>query len=119
MAIHLRKMFKWWGPERIGASGSFTTAGAGAVSTANLWGIASIARTDVGVFLVTLNESAKEYLPFISCQGAAALAVNRPIISAQSVTAKTVTITVTDGAGAAAETTGLTIHVAVQLRQSN
>lgn len=119
MANFLRKFFSWYGPARLAASASFTTAAAAAPSTLNLSGVASITRTGVGVFLVTLQDSAKEYLPIVTSQGTAAQAVNRPIVTAVSLPNRTVQITVTDGAGAAADTTGITFNVIVILRQGN
>lgn len=119
MANFLSKLVKWYGPDRVGASGSFTTAGAGTITTSDLFGIVSIARTGVGVFLVTLMDTAKEYNVQVTRQCAAALAVNQAVVSAMSLTSRTVTITVTDAAGAAADTTALTLHLQVLMRRGN
>lgn len=118
MADQLRKYRKGYGPERVIASGTFTTAGTGQPTTANLYGIASITRTGVGVFLVTLLDSAKEYLVGLTTQCTPALSVNAPVVSALSLANKTVTVSICT-AGAVAETTGITVHVEVSSRQTN
>lgn len=118
MANFLKKLFKAYGPERLQASGRFTTAGTGACTTADLNGIVSIARTGVGVFLVTLMDAAKEYHVELSREGTAALSANQVITSAKSLTSRTVEVTVA-AAGSAADTTGLTVAVTVQLRLGN
>lgn len=119
MGIWLSNLLEWLGPRRHIASGSFTTNNTSAVTTSNLYGIASIARTGVGVFLVTLQSGAKEFMPILSLEGAAAKATNQAIVSAKSLTGPTITITVTDNAGTAADTTALTINVMVVARPGN
>lgn len=118
MANFLKKVLKAYGPDRVRASGQFTTAGTGQPNAFNLNGIASVARTGVGVFLVTLLDSAKEYHVSVSRQCTAALADNQVVIGAIDLKAKTIIVTVASG-GAAADTTGITVYVSVDVRVGN
>lgn len=118
MANFLTKMLKAYGPDRVEASGQFTTAGTGAPTTANLFGIVSVARTGVGVFLVTMQDSAKEYIVLLGQQSTAALSANRAVVSAVSLTNRTIELTVA-AAGAAADSTGVTVQLLVSMRRGN
>ena len=115
MAIFLKKPFRAYGPDRVRASGQFTTAGTGQPTAFNLYGISSITRTGVGVFLVTLSDAAKEYHVSVSRQCTAALADNQVVIGAIDLKARTIILTVASG-GAAADTTAITIYVTVDVR---
>jgi hypothetical protein len=113
-----KNLIKAHGPSSEDALVSFTTANTSAPTVVERHGVASVSRSGVGVFLVTLSQTAKAYHTFVSKEGAAALDANQVIVSAKSVSARTVTITVTDGAGAAADTTALTINLLVRKRIS-
>lgn len=118
MANFLKKVLKAYGPDRVRASGQFTTAGTGQPTVFNLNGIASITRTGVGVFTLTLVDAAKEYHVSVSRQCTAALADNQVVIGTINLAAKTILVTVATG-GAAADTTGITVYVSVDVRVGN
>lgn len=118
MANFLTKASKSYGPMRTGVTGSFTTANTSNPTTSDLNGIVSITRTGVGVFRITLQDAAKEYNVQLTRQCTAALSVNQAVVSAISLTNKTIDVTIA-ASGAAADTTGVTVHVKVEFRVTN
>jgi hypothetical protein len=118
MANFLKKVFRAYGPDRVQATAQFTTAGAGQPTAFNLHGVVSVARTGVGVFTVTMMDSAKEYHVTLSQQCTPALSVNQASIGTINLTAKTILINV-NAAGAAADTTGVTVYLTVVVRTGN
>jgi hypothetical protein len=118
MANFLKKMLRAYGPDRVQASCQFTTAGTGQPSTFNLNGVVSVVRSGVGLYTLTLLDSAKEYHVSVSRQCTAAQADNQAVIGTINLQAKTIIITVAS-AGAAADTTGITLYVAIGVRVGN
>jgi hypothetical protein len=118
MANFLKKVFRAYGPDRVQATAQFTTAGAGQPTAFNLHGVVSVARTGVGVFTVTLMDSAKEYHVTLGQQCTAALSANTAFIGTINLAARTILINVAS-AGAAADTTGITVYLTVVVRTGN
>lgn len=118
MAQNLKGMKKYvdcYGPDAAFAVAQFTTAGTGAVTVVESQGLASIARTGVGVFLLTYLRSWKNINVTIGAQFTTA--AQTVIITGISQANRTVTLTVVGAGGnTAADTTGLTIHVQALLR---
>jgi hypothetical protein len=105
------------GPEHRYAMVTFTTAGTGAVTTVDAWGC-TVARTGVGVFVVTLATVGKHYNVTLGTEFTTA--AQTPIVTAKSLSAKTVTITVVGAGGSTAtETTGMTINAQIAIRWNN
>jgi hypothetical protein len=118
MANFLKKVFRAYGPDRVQATAQFTTAGTAAPAVFNLHGVVSVVRTGVGLFTVTMMDSAKEYHITLGQQCTPALSAAQCFIGVINAAAKTITINVAT-AGAAADTTGITIYLTVVVRTGN
>ena len=118
MATFLKKMLRAYGPDRVQATVQFTTAGTGQPTAFNANGVVSVVRSGVGVFTVTLLDSAKEYHVSVSRQCTPAQSDNQVFIGVINLQAKTVTVNVATG-GAAADTTGVTVYVTIGVRVGN
>lgn len=78
------------GPRMVVAHGRFTPAGTGAVAQDELQGVLSVVRAGVGVYTVTLPFTWKGNLTVIASANSGAVTFSR---TAESASAKTVTIT--------------------------
>ena len=120
MANELKKPKRGYGPQSVEAKCLFTTAGTGAVSIQENQGFATIARTGVGTFLLTLKQApmGSYYVVHVSKQFTTD--AQSIVISAQSASAKTVTLLTVTAASAntAVDTTGMLIHVKVDVRET-
>ena len=107
-----------YGPRTREARCLFTTAGTGAVTVQENKGFASIARSGVGTFLLTLRHAPQGAYYIVNVSKQFSTDAQNIVISAQDGTAKTVTLlTVTAAtANTAVDTTGMLIHVTVQVR---
>ncbi len=118
MAHELHKQLDTYGPEERLAKVSFTTAGTGAPTVTDAQGVVSVARTGVGVFVVTFKHGGQAYCPTYGVEFSTT--AQAALITAKSTSAKTITFTVVTAAGGtAADTTGMTIHVQNLIRLQN
>jgi hypothetical protein len=105
------------GPEHNYAMVTFTTAGTGTVTTVDAWGC-TVARTGVGVFVITLATVGKHFNVTLGTEFTTA--AQTTIVTAKSLTNRTVTITVVGAGGSTAtDTTGMTINAQIAIRWSN
>lgn len=105
-------------PKAVGPGGaevlsiSFTTSGTTAAVTTNESAGGTIARTGVGVFVVTLDKVYKHLTVGMSVQAASTAQLF--IITARSLSARTITITqVTAGGGTAVDTLAATVNLVI------
>ncbi len=111
----LSKFVDCYGPDSVFVIANFTTAGTGAPTVNEAQGVATITRTGVGVFEITLNRSWKNACVTLGLQHTTQAAT--PVVT--SVTPATRKIVVSMLAGSTAtETTGAVIHVQILLRKS-
>lgn len=92
----------------------FTTAGVGAVTSVSVGGgVASVARTGVGTFEITMAYKATKYHPVgLEIGGAAAVQLGRPSIRSITLSTKKIVLAMveSDAAPIDIETTGVTVY---------
>ena len=92
------KPLKAIGPQQKIAKVRFTTASTSDPTVNKSRGVVSVTRSGVGVFVVTLAASGKDYHVTLGEESTAALSANRAVVTAKSLTSRTITVTVcTDG----------------------
>lgn len=110
-----KKYIDCYGPDSVIAVAKFTTVDDAAPTVLESQGLASIARSGEGVFVLTFLRSWKEITVTLGTQFTTA--AQTVIITGVSQSARTVTLTVVGAGGnTATDAAGMTIHVQAILR---
>lgn len=111
------KPAKNFGPDRVDAFASFTTAGTGAVTVIESMGC-TVARSGVGAFTFTMSKPNKAATKYnVQCQLEHTTTAALPIVTTNTPTSKTVIVSMLATA-TPTETTGATIHVRISTRSA-
>lgn len=104
-----------FGPDRVDAFVSFTTAGTGAVTAIEQMG-ATVARSGVGAFTITMSRRMRGSTKyFVTCGLEHTTSAAVPVVTTNSPSTNTLIVTML-AAGVATETTGANIYVRISTR---